>query len=283
MFAAVHDHTASTSALETQQGEVLMKHSYVLIASCSCWCCCCILLALLAAPGTRRPCYVVGIVEITEEDSDSTPTADQQAATQLQQIVLQALLVCALYARQHTVDRKAGLLHSSTGGGNSSSSRDAEPRSAALDDFCGSIVHEGLLLSTPWTSSACQEHCDHILHHLASAVVLPDDPANQQRRQHGICSPAATVKQKQQQQEERQEKLEQHSWQQLLSGLLPLLLDRLRDALMAQHRHMKAQDRGELGEPHKCLRHLLSGWGGRRPARDVIKDGDAVCVEQHHL
>jgi hypothetical protein len=44
-----------------------------------------------------------------------------------------------------------------------------------------------------------------------------------------------------------QQQQQQGCWQQLLGLLLPQLLDCLRDTLMAQHRHNRAQDKGELG------------------------------------
>jgi hypothetical protein len=100
---------------------------------------------------------------------------------------------------------------------------------ADLNSFCSSIEFQGLTLTNPWSSTACQQRCANILQQLASAAEAAEQSTELQ---------APALKQQQQ----------QGCWQQLLSLLLPQLLDGLRDTLMAQHRHNRAQDRGELGE-----------------------------------
>lgn len=175
---------------------------------------------------TCRPRYVVGIVEITEEDDSSTSPAEsaqQQAQARLQAALLQVLLACALYAQQDIKSDDSKQLQSNTASSSSSSGH----LYADLDSFCSSTVLQGLLLSTPWSSKACQQQCHCVLQQLAGAAAAAAHPA----------APAAELQQQQQ----------QGCWRQLLSRLLPQLLDCLRDTLMAQHRHNRAQDRGELG------------------------------------
>jgi hypothetical protein len=51
---------------------------------------------------------------------------------------------------------------------------------------------------------------------------------------------------------------QQQQQQQLLCHLLPLLLDQLRDTLLAQHKHHKQQDKGDMGEsgpPQHSMAH----------------------------
>jgi hypothetical protein len=207
-----------------------------------------------------RPRYVVGIVEVVEEEdngsSSNVQTAQQQAQAQLQQLLLQLLLVCALYAQQDVLNSPAvdkcssssstsatGVSkHQPLGNKNSSSSSSSSGGQLPTDveSFCSSIVLQGLELSAPWSSQACQQHCQQILVQLASTAaaatqVEAPEYSRITQQQQGV---AGSLPQKQQQ---------QGRWQQLLGLLLPQLLDSLRDTLMAQHRHNRAQDKGELG------------------------------------
>ncbi|KAF6251398.1 hypothetical protein COO60DRAFT_621989 [Scenedesmus sp. NREL 46B-D3] len=194
----------------------------------------------------NRPRCVVGIVEIAEEEDSSSSdayTAQQQAQARLQQQILQALLVCALYAQQDTLGCPTELC-SSRASANAAADASATTASdppqqrpnvdtgssnssqlpADLDLFCSSVVAEGLALFSPWSNRACHLQCHRILQQLASAIAAaqPEVQALQQQGQQGC-------------------------WQQLLSQLLPQLLECLRDTLMAQHRHNRALDNGELG------------------------------------
>jgi hypothetical protein len=124
---------------------------------------------------------------------------------------------------------------------------------ADFESFCSSIMLQGLALSTPWSSQACQQHCQQILAQLACTVAAAAtqmeggaSSKQQQQQQQGV---AGSLTQQQQ----------QGCWQQLLGLLLPQLLDSLRDTLLAQHRHSRAHDKGELGGWHPgCFTHLVA-------------------------
>jgi hypothetical protein len=192
-----------------------------------------------------RPHYFQGIVEIEElpaEDPSSKLTAQQQ----LQQQVVRLLLAVALYAADSNTAAAADGHASCQSSSSSSSSASAD----YLECFCDSIVQAGLKLNTPWAGSSCQQQAQQLLQQVVETVSIPHSSTDSSGSGSGGSKGDAGDHRKQQQQRQR-----------LWCHLLPLLLDELRDDLLAQHRHRKLQDKGDMGEKFKCCYPAALLWG----------------------
>lgn len=169
---------------------------------------------------------MVGIVEITDEDDDSS-NAEQVAQARLQQLVQQALLACALYAGTAAAPALAPA--------SSSATVSSLPGSSGLDAFCDDVEQRALQLLSPWSDAGSQQQAQQLLQQLAQQAMTPAASA-------GTAADAATGAKG-----SSTEAPAAGAEQQLLACVLPQLLERLRDTLMAQHRHRQAQEAGGTG------------------------------------
>jgi hypothetical protein len=115
-------------------------------------------------------------------------------------------------------------------------------------------VQQGLYFNTPWSGPICQQHAALLLLQLVECVHLPAAAAAK-GSQHTSSSGPLSSKQQQddgrtaQPQEQHKQQQQQQQQQELVCCLLPLVLDNLRDTLLAQHRHRQQQDKGgSMGE-----------------------------------
>jgi len=230
----------------------------------------------------------VEIEELPDDDDSSsrssTLTAQQQLQAQLQQQVLQALLVAALYAADSSTTLiceaagqpvAASILPAAAGGAPGISQPGSDPLSSSssssggLSSVCDTLVQRGLVLDTPWSGADCQQQGQQLAQHVLDSLKLPGSSSNagSSRGSKHKTSTALTAADDLQQQLQssftlglaeqqpdsrtdplHQDKQQQQQQQQVSCQLLPLLLDQLRDTLLAQHRHRKLQDKGDMGE-----------------------------------
>lgn len=248
------------------------------------------LITTLTPPHTHRPRYFEGIVEIVElppdtDDADnntntsSSRSQQQQQQKQLQQQLVQVLLAAALYAadssthmlpcEQPAASAAAGVpeLHGSinTTSSTTSSSSSNSASVSGLSYVCGSIVRQGLQLNTPWSGSQCQLQAQQLLQHFVSNIRLPANTTSSSKGARGSQQLLLPPTQQQPQADAHSEQ-QQQQLVLVVCHMFPLLLDQLRDTLLAQHRHRKLQDKGaDMGEASVDSRMLVpscvADWG----------------------
>ncbi|KAF8066261.1 HOL3 [Scenedesmus sp. PABB004] len=187
----------------------------------------------------RPPRAVVGIVEIVELDGASAaPTAEERARAAARGAAVDALLAAALHAGRGldgaAIAAAAAPPPWAGGGG------------TELDAHVADVLRGGLRVASPWSGAAAREQCALLLSRLGDRVALA-----------GGGAPVAAG-------EQQQPGGTAGSWRALLAPLLPELLDRLRDTLLAQHRHRRAQDAGDMAL--RPRRAVLAGDLRRGPA-----------------
>lgn len=206
---------------------------------------------------SARSSAVVGIVEIEEVDEAAEAASsgpEVLAAQQQQGLVRGALEVCALYGRgpydglcaaEASAEAEGSKqdqpcpewprLDGAGGSGSGGGSGTQSPRtSGALESLLHSTVAWSLRLHTPWTDAGCAEHSCTLLQQLA------------RQTQPQAATSASEGAPSMQQQEENQVQQQQRV-QELLAGLMPQLLQPLREPLLAQHKHRQAAERGGTG------------------------------------
>jgi hypothetical protein len=176
----------------------------------------------------------VEIEELPADSDTATLTAQQQLQQQLQKQAVLLLLVVALYAPDSSSSGKGGDL-------------DASCQLRQLACFSDSIVQQGLQLASPWSGQECQQQALQLLQQLMGSICPPTRSSSSSSinavaspgigRSPAVGSGHSGDPQQQQQQQQQQ-----------MCVLVPLLLDGLRDTLLAQHRHRRLQEKGDMGE-----------------------------------
>ncbi len=216
---------------------------------------------------------VCGIVEVHEEpasgaggDPDTLHAAAVAAASRA--AVLDVLLTSALYATACEPPPLPPPPFAAAG--------DAAVAGEALEElWCqrAAARAHGLHLETPWSDSVCSTCSTALLLHLGAAVTLQRvdgdsrtssrTSSSSSRQPRAACQavPAAALQPPAITAADCTDvATTASSWRMLLVALLPALLERLRPVLLAQHRFLRAQERGEMGASVLHHSHDRGGW-----------------------